>query len=151
MGNENLIISFISIIGIYFICIFPILTTLNFVARVYVPTIPIALFFLVVIFLSNLSIKSLKKISIILILILCLGQMKVTSDFGMSEEVMFEQEIVLLSEIKDFLHDANITNTEDYKLAVIGGKGFESNQIIQGDVIGRSVFEYGVSSFIRVK
>jgi hypothetical protein len=142
MGNENLIISFISIIGIYFICIFPLLTTLYFAPRVYVPTVPIALFFLVVIFLSKISIKSIKKISIILILILCLGQMKVTSDFGMSEEAQFQQEIALLTEIKNFLNNANITNTEDYKLAVLGGKTFENNQIIKGDTIGRSFFEW---------
>jgi hypothetical protein len=142
IGNENLIISFISIIGIYFMCIFPLLLMANVVARVYVPTIPIALFFLVVIFLSNLSIKSLKKISIILILILCMGQMKVTSDFAMTEEAQFQQEIALLSEIKDFLNNVNITNTEDYKLAVIGMRTFESNQIIKGDVIGKSFFEW---------
>jgi hypothetical protein len=150
IGIESKFTSFTSIVGIYITCILP-LVMLGGIGpiRVYPPTVPIALFFLTITFLSNLSKPSLKKISVILLLILCFGQMKISSDFGMSEKVQFEQEILLLNEIKALLSDLNINNTEQYKLAVIGKKTFHNNQIIKGDSIGVSFFEFGDETPVR--
>lgn len=113
------------------------------------PTVPIILFFFSFLFLELINNKFSIVIATIFLSVCSLGQIKTTSDMGVAEYNVYQQEINLINEISYTLKSRqDFTNFSDYKLAIIGYKSFNDGYLPKTDVIGRSVFEW---NYVRMR
>lgn len=123
-------------------------------ARSLMPTIPLIMMFLC--FESLVRIQKLvakKNIIfsfVLFFLFLATFQARITVDYGIAEKKVFEREIILAKDIQKSLNGLGIHDYNRYQLAVIGTKSFKHIGIRQGDVIGKSFFEWDASSPVGV-
>ncbi|MCP8866614.1 hypothetical protein, partial [Latilactobacillus curvatus] len=114
--------------------------------RSYAPTYPLLLLLLTIIVVDLISKLSFSKFIIpivgIVLLSCLLVQAKITNDFGVSEYNQFQAELEFKQDLQNRFADLGINNTKDYKFAFYGAKGFSSKNIIKGDVLGKSLFEW---------
>lgn len=114
--------------------------------RSYAPTYPLLLLLLTIIVVDLISKLSFSKFIIpivgIVLLSCLLVQTKITNDFGVSEYNQFQAELEFKQDLQNRFADLGINNTKDYKFAFYGAKGFSSKNIIKGDVLGKSLFEW---------
>lgn len=118
--------------------------------RSYAPTQSLTLLLLVIMLSNTLTARSLKIISLVLLTIALGCQIKITSDFGISEYNQFRAELNFKQELQNRVDALNLSNQDGYKLAFYGAKDFNSFGIIKGDALGKSFFEWGAGTNIGV-
>lgn len=145
LNKENHVITVITIIGIISIGLYtvPLLGYFG-TLRSYFPVYPILLYGMVMIIFNSVSSRFIKLFSYMFILLLICLQAFNTFRFGMNEEKIYQQEVALVKEIESKLHEKNIKDFSNYKLAIIGGKTFE--EITHGDMLGNTVFAWDLTS-----
>lgn len=110
--------------------------------RSYAPTFSIAVLFLTLLLVTNISSRWIKGILAAGLMIGLAGQVKITNDFGVSEYNQFQAELQFKTQLENQLDNTQIESKNHYKLAIYGTKDFASDQIMRGNVLGKSFFEW---------
>jgi hypothetical protein len=145
INKENFTITLITVVGLvvigtYTIPLFGYFGTI----RSYFPVYPIILYGLSLIIFQSCKLKSFKYFIYLLALIIVGCQSYNSFLFGLNEANVYRQEVAFVNLIKEELVKRNITDYENYKLAIVGGKRFE--EIIHGDMLGNTVFSWDLGS-----
>ena len=142
-NNKNKGWTLVTLALVFVMTIFPVLYMGHIGGiRSYAPTVSIALFFLAFLLLKSLEGVKIRVLIYGMLSLFCFMQMKVTADFGATEYIKYQQEVALAQQLKNKFEELNALPVENYKLAIIGTKSFDTNLMLKGDVIGKSDFEW---------
>lgn len=137
---------FFSCLNMFFLLVFA-LSGFFIIGQIYpirslFPYLPITIAFFAMYCINLLGNRLVKKGAIAILLLLIIGQIKVTSDFCYSAEMVARDEYQLTQKIFNQLDDSVIKNINQYKLIVDGSFSGENPGIIKGDAVGYSFYEW---------
>lgn len=149
VNRENILITLVSILGLvivgtYTVPLFGYFGTL----RSYYPLYPIILYGLAVNIFQSVNFKAFNGLICLLSIMIIGLQAYNTLIFENNEANLYKQELSFVHSFNEELKKDHITNLQNYKLAIIGGKSFKES--IHGDMLGNSVFNWDLGSEVGV-
>ncbi|MFD1411370.1 glucosyltransferase domain-containing protein [Lapidilactobacillus gannanensis] len=110
--------------------------------RVLFPSVPIVAAFFTMFIMLNIRRNVFSNILFAAFVLVIFGQAKVTSDLCYSSELVFQDDVLLTHQLVGDLHAEGVKNINNYQLAVIGDYHETNPQILKGDVVGYSFYEW---------
>ncbi|MHC5247747.1 glucosyltransferase domain-containing protein [Enterococcus sp. LJL90] len=131
-------------VGVLFLCVSFLILTLGWVGpiRSYYPTIYFVLFFLTAAIATELDSLKIKRGLLLFSLVISLFQGFSTFRLGQTTNMIFQQEQTIAESIQTEIANLGITDPENYQLVAYGEIDFSGLQILKGEIIGASFFEF---------
>lgn len=110
--------------------------------RVLFPAVPVTAAFFMLFITANIERKEFLRIVIAGIAIISFCQAKVTSDLCYSSELIYRDDLNRTQQLVSKLSNQGLTSVNQYQLAVIGNYHETDPQVLKGDVVGFSFYEW---------